>query len=67
LGILGFIDDPGLFGQIAVVEGGAIILLAASVFHFRILTIRAVKEFLRDKRIAVNLYRVNGSESGNSK
>ncbi len=39
----------------AVVEGGAAILLAASVFHFRILTIRAVKEFLRDKGIEVDL------------
>jgi len=39
----------------AVVKGGATILLAASVFHFRILTIRAVKEFLRDKGIEVNL------------
>ena len=39
----------------AVVKGGAAILLAASVFHFRILTIRAVKEFLRDKGIEVNL------------
>ncbi len=39
----------------AVVKGGASILLAASVFHFGILTIMAVKEFLRDKRIEVNL------------
>ena len=39
----------------AVVEGGASILLAASVFHFGILTIRAVKEFLRGKGIEVDL------------
>lgn len=39
----------------AVVEGGASILLAASVFHFGILSIRAVKEFLRAKQIEVNL------------
>ena len=39
----------------AVVKGSASILLAASVFHFRILTIRGVKEFLRDKEIKVNL------------
>jgi len=39
----------------AVVSGGAQILLAASVFHFRTLTIRAVKEFLRDKGLPVNL------------
>jgi cyclase len=39
----------------AVVKGGATILLAASVFHFRILTIRAIKEFLRDQGIEVNL------------
>ena len=39
----------------AVVKGGASILLAASVFHFGILTIRDVKEFLRDKQVEVNL------------
>ncbi len=39
----------------AVAEGGASILLAASVFHFGILSIRAVKEFLRAKRIEVKL------------
>ena len=32
-----------------VVKGGAQILLAASVFHFRILTIKQVKEYLRDR------------------
>ena len=35
----------------AVIEGGATILLAASVFHYRILTIRQVKEHLRDRGI----------------
>ncbi len=39
----------------AVAKGKATVLLAASVFHFRILTIRAVKEFLRDKGIEVSL------------
>jgi imidazole glycerol-phosphate synthase subunit HisF len=39
----------------AVVSGGAQILLAASVFHFRTLTIREVKEYLRDKGLPVNL------------
>jgi cyclase len=39
----------------AVAKGGASILLAASVFHFRTLTIRAVKEFLRDKGVEVDL------------
>ncbi|MCD6307063.1 MAG: imidazole glycerol phosphate synthase subunit HisF [Deltaproteobacteria bacterium] len=39
----------------AVVSGGAQVLLAASVFHFRTLTIRAVKEYLRDKGVPVNL------------
>ena len=38
-----------------VVQGGARILLAASVFHYRILSIRAVKEYLRDKGLLVNL------------
>jgi cyclase len=36
-----------------VVQGGAQILLAASVFHFRTLSIRQVKEYLRDRGIAV--------------
>ncbi len=39
----------------AVATGGAQILLAASVFHFRILSIRQVKEYLRNKGIAVRL------------
>jgi cyclase len=38
-----------------VVKGGARILLAASVFHYRILSIRQVKEYLRDKGLQVNL------------
>lgn len=37
------------------VKGGAQILLAASVFHFRLLGIRQVKEYLRDKGLQVNL------------
>jgi imidazole glycerol-phosphate synthase subunit HisF len=38
----------------AVEKGGAEILLAASVFHFRILKIRDVKQYLRDKGLQVN-------------
>ncbi len=38
-----------------VVLGGAQILLAASVFHYRILRIREVKEYLRNKGMKVNL------------
>ena len=38
-----------------VVQGGAQILLAASVFHYRTLSIRQVKEYLREKGIEVNL------------
>jgi cyclase len=38
-----------------VVEGGADVLLAASVFHFRILSIKEVKEYLRDKGLKVRL------------
>jgi cyclase len=38
-----------------VAQGGAQILLAASVFHFRILRIRQVKEYLRSKGLAVRL------------
>ncbi len=37
----------------AVSEGGAKIVLAASVFHFRILSIREVKDYLRSKGYAV--------------
>jgi cyclase len=37
------------------VQGGADILLAASVFHFRILSIRQVKKYLREKGLMVNL------------
>jgi cyclase len=39
----------------AVAEGGATILLAASVFHYRLLSVRQVKEYLRDKGLLVNL------------
>jgi imidazole glycerol-phosphate synthase subunit HisF len=38
-----------------VVKGGADVLLAASVFHFRLLTIRQVKEYLKSKGLQVNL------------
>jgi imidazole glycerol-phosphate synthase subunit HisF len=39
----------------AVTKGKASVLLAASVFHFRILSIGQVKEYLRDQGIAVVL------------
>jgi len=39
----------------AVTQGRASILLAASVFHFRVLNIRQVKEFLRDNGVQVLL------------
>jgi cyclase len=38
-----------------VTKGGAQILLAASVFHYRLFSIRQVKEYLRDKGLPVNL------------
>jgi cyclase len=38
-----------------VVRGGARVLLAASVFHYRILSIGQVKEYLRSKGLQVNL------------
>jgi cyclase len=38
-----------------VVQGGAQILLGASFFHYRILSIRAVKGYLRDKGLQVFL------------
>jgi cyclase len=37
----------------AVVTGGARVLLAASVFHYRLLRIRDVKEYLESKGVAV--------------
>jgi len=39
----------------AAVQGGAQILLAASVFHYRILSIGEVKEYLQGKGLQVNL------------
>ncbi len=39
----------------AVTEGGASILLAASVFHFRLLRIKEVKEYLKDNGINVSI------------
>jgi imidazole glycerol-phosphate synthase subunit HisF len=39
----------------AVMQGKASVLLAASVFHFRIISIRQVKEYLRDQGIPVIL------------
>lgn len=39
----------------AVVRGHADVLLAASVFHFRTFTVRQVKEYLRERGIAVRL------------
>ncbi|MEM5789193.1 MAG: imidazole glycerol phosphate synthase subunit HisF [Syntrophobacteraceae bacterium] len=38
-----------------VTEGGAQVLLAASVFHYRIFSIRQVKEYLRERGLRVNL------------
>lgn len=38
-----------------VIKGGAQVLLAASVFHYRILSIKQVKEYLKGKGIEVNL------------
>ena len=46
--------DEGHFHE-AVTEGGAQVLLAASVFHYRLLSIRQVKEFLREKGLEVVL------------
>ena len=37
-----------------VVRGGAQILLAASVFHYRLLSIQQVKKYLKDKGLEVN-------------
>jgi len=39
----------------AVKEGGASILLAASVLHYRILSIRQIKEYLREMGVPVSL------------
>jgi len=39
----------------AVAQGGATILLAASVFHYRLLSVRQVKEYLNSKGVPVYL------------
>jgi cyclase len=39
----------------AVAQGGAAVLLAASVFHYRLLSIRQVKEYLRGRGVDVCL------------
>ena len=39
----------------AVIQGGARILLAASVFHFRTFSIRQVKQYLREQGLEVRL------------
>ncbi len=39
----------------AVTQGGAQVLLAASVFHYRILSIKEVKEYLRKRGLSVKL------------
>jgi len=39
----------------AVTQGGAEILLAASVFHYRIFRIKEVKEYLKQKGLKVNI------------
>jgi cyclase len=39
----------------AAVQGGSQILLAASVFHYRILSIKEVKEYLQKRGLLVNL------------
>jgi len=37
-----------------VTSGGAQILLAASVFHYHILSIKEVKDYLKEKGLKVN-------------
>jgi cyclase len=39
----------------AVTQGGADILLAASVFHYRVFSIKEVKDYLKQKGMQVNL------------
>ena len=39
----------------AVVQGGADVLLAASVFHYRILSIKQIKDYLQEKGLQVRL------------
>jgi len=39
----------------AIVEGGADAVLMASITHFENYTIRQMKEYLRDRGIAMNL------------
>lgn len=51
---------PGGAGELdhfyqGIVQGGAEILLAASVFHYRTFSIRQVKDYLLEKGLKVNL------------
>jgi len=39
----------------AVAKGGADVLLAASVFHYRLIGIRELKSYLKEKGLKVNL------------
>ena len=39
----------------AVTEGGADAALAASLFHYKIMTIREVKEYMRERGVEVRL------------
>jgi cyclase len=39
----------------AVIKGGAQVLLAASVFHYRLIGIKELKQYLKDKGLKVNL------------
>jgi len=50
-----FVDPKDARDPEAVVEGGAQILLAASVFHYRTFSIKAVKEYLKEKGLQINL------------
>jgi imidazole glycerol-phosphate synthase subunit HisF len=39
----------------AVIKGGAQVLLAASVFHYRLIGIKELKQYLKEKGLKVNL------------
>ena len=50
---------PGRAGKLehfyeGLAEGGAQILLAASVFHYRLLSVRQVKEYLKGRGLQVD-------------
>ena len=55
MSILSLNNDISFFDLEALTEGGADAALAASLFHYKELEIKEVKEYLRNEGISVRL------------